>query len=60
VGEQSRVRAVRLNHLDGGLRVLGPVRQPVELAPHDLAPADRPVQHALIQDTPELRRARPL
>ncbi len=50
--------AAGADDLDGGPRVLRYLGQAVELAPHHLAAAEGAVQHALVEDAPELRRTR--
>jgi len=50
--------ATGADDLDGGLGVLGCFGQAVELAPHHLAAAGGAVQDALVEDAPELGRAR--
>ena len=58
VGEQARVGAGGADDLDGGLGVFGGLGQAVELAAHDLGAADGAVQHALVEDAPELGSVR--
>ena len=53
--EQPGVRDGPWNDLDGDLGVLRRGDEPLELSTHDLATADVPVQHALVQDTPQVR-----
>ena len=50
--------AAGADDLDGGLGVLGYFGQVVELAAHHLAAADGAVQHAFVEDAPELGRTR--